>query len=279
MYGPLVVMTRKQGTAGGWTVRVEASSLTLGQTTISADGARIKVKYEHGSSTHQSGEPFTLPLGDGLVDVVCFRAEEKPRAAPNGRVLKAITAVRAADSDDARRVLSDVLEEGGALAEAQYVRLELSLQGERDAASPRFVEGVKQLRALSSVVGPTFRYLVGRDIEGCAGVRWAFRCPATWDSMTPTPEPSERVCSSCRQLVVQVTSEADAARLASEGVCAQVRVEEELWVGELAAPDEGPMWVGSVAVRPDLPELVPPAPEPEPPKEDKKPWWRRLLGR
>lgn len=279
MYGPLVVMTRKQGTRGGWAVHVEASSLALGQTRISTDGARIKVEHERRARTYGSGEQFTVPVGEGVLEVVCFRAEEKPRPAPTGRVMKAIGAVRAGDSDDARRVLSDVLEESGAVAEAQYVRLELELQGQRDATSERFVEGVKQLRVLSSVVGPTFRYLVGRDIEGCAGVRWAFRCPATWDSMTPTMDPDARVCTSCRQLVVQVTSEAEAARLARDGVCAQVQREEELWVGEMAAPDEGPRWVGSVAVRPELPELEPPAPEPVPPKEEKKPWWRRLLGR
>lgn len=272
MPGPLVVMTRKQKTAGGRAIRVDPTSVRLGDAVLTANGTHIDVALEGHTSPRESGERFTLTVEGDVLDVVCFRAGEKSRPVPTGRVMKAIEAVRADDRDDARRVLSDVLEESGALAEAEYVRLELELQRRSEPSSPGFIEGVAQLRVLSSVVGPTFRYLVGRDIDGCAGVRWAFRCPASWDSMTPTSNERERVCVSCRQLVVQVTSEEEASRLAAEGVCAQVRVEEDEWVGEVAAP-----WVGSIAAPPPDDE-----PEPEVPAADapqKKSWWQRLFGR
>ncbi len=98
--------------------------------------------------------------------------------------------------------------------------------------------------------------------------------------MQATSNDAERVCTSCRQLVVQVTTEGEAAKLAREGVCAQVRVEEEQWAGELAAPEppdlgEGPQWVGSVAVRP--PDPIDPRP-PVAPQPPKKPWWKKFFG-
>ncbi|MFT3713570.1 MAG: hypothetical protein QM817_38425 [Archangium sp.] len=277
-HGPLVVMTRASGERG-WTVRVDPLVVKLDDTVLKAKGARVEVVRPDGKTSHaNTGEPFKV----GALDVVCFRAEEQERAVPSAKAMSAIQSVRASDSEDARRVLGDVLEESGALAEAEYVRLELKLQAAKaQSLDDAFIEGVKQLRVLSSVVGPTFRYLVGRDIDGCSGVRWAFRCPASWDSMKATANASERVCTSCRQLVVQVSNEQDAAKLASEGVCAQVRVEEEMWVGEMAADPEDvpsqPMWVGSVAVRRDPPEPVAPAVEPAKPVE-KKPWWRRLFS-
>ncbi|MBL8916128.1 MAG: hypothetical protein JNM17_35840 [Archangium sp.] len=273
--GPLVVMTRAKGQRG-WTVRIDPSSIRVEDTVITAqpDGRLLLERAHANRSFTYPGYPFAA----GAFDVVGFLAKQEHQRPPTPRVMRAIEAVRAADSEDARRVLSDVLEESGSLPEAEYVRLELKLQAARDTSDATFVEGVRQLRVLSSVVGPTFRYLVGRDIDGCSGVRWAFRCPASWDEMKTTAKADERVCTSCRQMVVQVTSEAEASRLAAEGVCAQVRLEEEPWVGELAAPEPGdvPQWVGSVAVRPPMPEPTPPVVVSPP---EKKPWWRRLFGR
>lgn len=252
-HGPLVVLTRKKG-AAGWAVRVDPSSVRLGDVELAARGGRIERRRGRDRLPPvETGEQFTVHDGSSELEVVCFRAEDKSPPRPTPSVMKAIEAVRAADSDDARRVLSDVLEESGSVAEAQYVRLELELQGTRDVESEAFIEGARHLRALSAVVGPTFRYLVGRDIDGCAGVRWAFRCPAAWEQMQQTKTSTERVCTSCRQLVVQVTSEGDAAKLAREGVCASVRIGEEMWEGEIAAPEDEPQWVGVVAVRPPGP--------------------------
>lgn len=275
-HGPLVVMTRASG-ATGWTVRVDESSVRLGDYVLTGNGAYIeRTRGEESFPPLESGEQFMVLDGRTSLEVVCFRAEERSRTQPNPRVMKAIESVRAADTEDARRVLSDVLEENGALAEAEYVRLELKLQSFGDVQSDAFIEGTTQLKALSGVVGPTFRYLVGRDVEGCAGVRWAFRCPAAWEQMQETKKDTERVCTSCRQLVVQVTTEDEARKLARQGVCASVRIDEQTWEGDLAAPepDDGPQWVGSVAVRPPDPiETRPPVAE-----QPKKPWWKKLFG-
>lgn len=282
-HGPLVVLTRKRG-ASGWTVRVDPSSVRVGDTTFSVKGELIEQKSDGSREPSEvsPGHEYFARDGGTKLDVVCFRAEEQPRTQPTPKVMKAIEAVRSSDTEDARRVLSDVLEEDGAVAEAEYVRLELKLQTMRDVQSEPFIEGARQLKALSGVVGPTFRYLVGRDAEGCTGVRWAFRCPAVWEQMQETIKSTERVCTSCRQVVVQATSEDEANRLAREGVCASVRIEDEMWEGEVAAPyepeeePEQPRWVGSVAMRPPpVPKEVRPAadlPKPE------KPWWKKIFG-
>jgi hypothetical protein len=192
--------------------------------------------------------------------------------------MKAIEAMRANDTPQARSVLADTLEESGELAAAEYVRLDEALQHVVPVGRD-FVERVRTLRRLGTVTGPTFRYLVGRDIEGCAGVRWTFRCPRRWDSMQATSDASQRVCQSCRQVVIQVPDGAEAARLAADGVCVSIQgaADPERFEGEVAAePDDGPTWrpAGSVSSMPS----VPPAPvavvRPRPPA----PWWKRLFG-
>lgn len=225
--------------------------------------------------------PFRVTAAGGVLEVVLFRVDDaRSRVLPSPRVVKAIDAIRSDDTDATRQVLCDVLEEAGAVAEAEYVRLELELQGFGDVEAPRFLDGVRRLRALSSVVGPTFRYLVGRDIDGCSGVRWAFRCPRAWDELRETGSATERVCTTCRQVVVRVTDEAAALRLAREGVCASVRIEDEPWVGSLAA-EPGVFGVrGSIAApppRPRVPSQVRPAPRVN--LAPARPWWKRLLGR
>ncbi len=227
-------------------------------------------------------KPFTLTTAAGSLELVCFCVADEQHAPPTPAIMKAIEAVRARDDATTRVVLGDVLEEAGALAEAEYVRLELDLQRTSPSADG-FIEGVRRLRTLSTLVGPTFRYLVGRDIDGCSGVRWAFRCPTTWDDLAPTDAGSERVCQTCRQLVVQVGTEADARTLAREGVCTSILQLPDGWVGSIGyeagedSPRErrAPTWVGSVAVR--VPPPVP-APSSAPTASPKKPWWKRLLG-
>ncbi len=214
--------------------------------------------------------PFVVRAPGGSLEVVLFRADDvRGRVVPSPRVLKAIEAVRSDDTSATRQVLCDVLEEVGAVAEAEYVRLELELQGHGDVAAPVFLDGVRRLRALSSVVGPTFRYLVGRDVPGCAGVRWEFRCPRPWHELVKTTQATERVCSTCRQLVVQGAGrlptgvdEDAAARLSAEGVCVSV---SRLVRGSVATPRRQPAGVGPVPPRVNL------APT--------RPWWKRLLGR
>ena len=225
--------------------------------------------------------PFLVTAPGGVLEVVLFRVDDaRAPVAPSPRVLKAIDAIRVDDTEATRQVLCDVLEEAGTVAEAEYVRLELELQGFGEVEAPRFLDGVRRLRALSSAVGPTFRYLVGRDIAGCSGVRWAFRCPRAWDEMLKTDSATERICSTCRQVVVQVIDEAAALGLAREGVCASVRIADEGWVGSVAEP--GALGVrGSIAALPaprsPAPAHVRPAPRVN--LAPSRPWWKRLLGR
>lgn len=303
--GPLVVLARLKG-EGRWQVRVgegvvelDDLGLELGHpASVVFDAARRSIRLKMNNSlvrSRDSGDeqaltkPFTLTTSAGTLELVCFCVADDHHAPPTPAIMKAIEAVRARDEDTTRVVLGDVLEEAGAIAEAEYVRLELDLQRSQPS-DEGFIEGVRRLRTLSTVVGPTFRYLVGRDMAGCTGVRWAFRCPTTWDDLAPTNVGSERVCQTCRQLVVQVDSETDARKLARDGVCTSMAELEDDWVGDVSYPEapespenpeaqpgpRAPMWVGSVAVR------VPPTPPPPAPKKPapppKKPWWKRLLG-
>lgn len=297
--GPLVVLARLKGD-GRWQVRagegvvpLDGLGLDLGRpakVVFDAASRSIRLETNRRLVRRDSGDeqaltkPFTLTTRAGALELVCFCVADEHHAAPTPNIMKAIEAVRARDEDTTRVVLGDVLEESGAIAEAEYVRLELDLQRQSPSGAG-FIEGVRRLRALSSVVGPTFRYLVGRDIAGCSGVRWAFRCPTTWAELTPTNVGSERVCQTCRQLVVQVESETDARALARDGICTSMAEQEVDWVGDVSYPDEPPeseprapaARVGSVAVRVPAtpPRPTPPVTVSEP---RKKAWWKRLLG-
>jgi uncharacterized protein (TIGR02996 family) len=295
MTGAWVVMARVKG-ATGWRVHAaNDTAVDLGGLGVEVYGAQVsavgdaptvvvpdrRVRFEREEVEADAWAiPFRVLAPAGTLEVVLFRAGSDRREVHRApQVLKALEAVRGHDTDENRLVLADVLEEAGAVAEAEYVRRELQLQQVRDVEAPSFSEGVGQLRALSSVVGPTFRYLVGRDIAGCAGVRWSFRCPRRWDDMAETGRAAERVCTTCRQVVVQVSDEASAEQLARDGVCASIRIDEEGWEGEVAEPnDDVRGWVGSVAaMRPMPPRAPPPARAPVSPPS--VPWWKRLFGR
>ena len=237
--GPLVVLARRSGERR-WHVRVGDRSVDL--TGLGLDVAKASVVFDAGRGTVRlkmnerfvrspdAGgarkaltQPFTVTTSAGSLEVVCFCADDSAhRAAPTPSIMKAIETVRANDDATTRSVLGDVLEDAGAVAEAEYVRVEVELQ-QTEASAPDFLERVRRLKALSSVVGPTFRYLVGRDIEGCSGVRWAFRCPKSWDELAPTNDDSERICGTCRQLVVQVEHEGEAQTLADRAPAASSR--------------------------------------------------------
>jgi hypothetical protein len=298
MTGSWVVMAREQG-ATGWRVHAASdAAVDLSGLGVEVYGARVSAVGDAPTVVVPDGRvrvereeveadawaiPFRVLAPAGALEVVLFRAGRDRREVHRApRVLRALEAVRGHDTDENRLVLADVLEEAGALAEAEYVRRELQLQQVRDVEAPSFSEGVQQLRALSSVVGPTFRYLVGRDIAGCAGVRWSFRCPRRWDDMAETDRAAERVCTTCRQVVVQVSDEASAERLARDGVCASVRIDDEGWEGEVAEPpDDVTARVGSIAALPPTPPRAPPAPPAKvsPPAAEAPPWWKRLFGR
>lgn len=291
--GHLVLMARVPG-AVGWQVRVpDGERVELAGLGLEVFGAQVvrehgqlvvrsqdpRVRFEpHAQAPASSAHAGWVHAPGGVLEVVLFRADDSAvRGPPAPRVLDAIHTVRANDTEATRQVLCDVLEEVGAPAEAEYVRLELTLQQQGAVEGPTFLEGVRRLRALSQVVGPTFRYLVGRDIDGCAGVRWSFRCPKSWDDMVETGQDRERLCATCRQVVVQVTDEAAASELARAGVCASVRVGADDWEGELAEEPVDHV-VGSVALMPEV--FAPTTVKAVPPRVNlapHRPWWKRLF--
>ena len=58
---------------------------------------------------------------------------------------------------------------------------------------------------------------------GASGrVVFAYRCPLTWDALTPTDEPRERDCATCRRTVHWCSNLAEAAVRAGQGECIAV---------------------------------------------------------
>jgi hypothetical protein len=280
---PRVLLVRREGTTG-WHVRVvgeapidlsdlgvelHGATLSFVDRALSLKSADARVRLEGADDGLGRAKPFRLVAPRGVLEGVVFSADERSRKPPlTPRVLAAIDAVRRDDTESNRLVLCDVLEEAGAVAEAEYVRRDVALQQQGDSDVGGFIKGVQELRALEAVVGPTFRYLVGRDIAGCAGVRWAFRCPRSWAELVETGRASERVCTTCRQVVVEVFNEANAQQLADQGVCVSVRAGGAVGVrGSVAAPR-------FERIAPTAPRTPPVSTTSAP-----SPWWKRLFGR
>jgi hypothetical protein len=282
MLGPLVVFVRSAG--GRWRLLSGSSELVALTGEGFPEGGRVRVVDDEVLVEVPEGvvrqrvegrawcsHRHAVVVRGSPVEVAWFIGRPAELSA---RALQAVEAVRADDRPETRNVLADVLEESGAIAHAEYVRLEVELQ--RTATQlPEFEDGVIRLKALSALVGPAFRFAVGRDIEGCTGLRWSFRCPKTWESLQRTQREGERICTTCRQTVVQAESERRADALARQGICTSLQLPERP-VGEVAVEHT---WVGSIAV-PRPVDHEPPEPEPEPvAPATRKPWWRRLLGR
>jgi CRP-like cAMP-binding protein len=150
-------------------------------------------------------------------------------------VLDALVALHAADTPEARQVLHDRLVECGASAEAAYVRLQRALGAISSADSALVQRAARSLREASRLVGPTFRYLVARDVEGCAGLRWALRCPKSWHQLRDLGQAESRYCDTCRQEVFRVSTEFEAQRLGREGRCVALFIDDDrVEMGEVA---------------------------------------------
>lgn len=280
---PLVVLTRRDSTSG-WTLNLgpdgvvhlpeaelvvthsDEAGLTIGTSSAEVKPATALELQSTESSGRAGPRTWRAELGEQTTwrngrgtrcVVIAFRADDatQSKVLPDS-ILQLVARVRAADTPHAREILADALEEHGELAEAEYVRRELRLQAVTAADSPEFLKQLKEFRALSASVGTTFRYLVGRDVAGCTGLRWTFRCPRPWATLSATADERTRFCEVCRSPVVQTRTEAHARQLAAQGTCVAVAQRHDEKVGELAAPE----WVGSVAT----PRPSPPAPHPTP---------------
>ncbi len=254
MTHPIVVLTRRLGLRSGWTLDLfhePTFALRLGAQThscVDEGGGVLRISgrlvsglgHEHLEGSAARG--WALPRGltanvGGQHELVWFQSDDDTTSSPlSTKALAAVSSVRRSDTPQTRIVLADILEEEGALVEAEYVRLETALQRKRDDFATKLVH----FRTLGVMVGTTFRYLVGRDVAGCVGLRWSFRCPSRWDELIETDDDDARACESCRQLVVRATTEHHAAALSRRGICVSLRLPdiEEVWEGELAEPED-----------------------------------------
>jgi hypothetical protein len=208
--------------------------------------------YDVSELVEAFGLPFHFSFDGNVLNLVVFRKHvsiREAQALPTPKIIEAINAVRRFDSATSRGVLGDYLEEAGLLAHAAYVRLEQALQvaNTQDAEFPKWIS---QMRDLSALLPPSFRYLVGRDMQGCIGTRWLFRCPMQWNQMMETEVPGTRACSGCKQLVVSVQSEDEAIEAANSGQCVSFggnegEVEPDR-VGEMAPENPNIVDVGYV---------------------------------
>lgn len=253
MSHPIVVLSRQLGFRSGWTLELfhePTFAVRLGAQThacVDEGGGVLRISGQlvsglgHEPLEGSAAEGWALPRGltanVGQHELVWFQSDDDTTSVPlSTKTLAAVTNVRRSDTPHTRSVLADILEEEGALVEAEYVRLEMALQRKPDDFATKLVH----FRTLGVMVGTTFRYLVGRDVEGCAGLRWTFRCPRSWDELTETRDPESRACSTCKQLVVRSTTEEHAAALGRRGICVSLRLPdiEELWEGEIAEPED-----------------------------------------
>lgn len=78
-----------------------------------------------------------------------------------------------------------------------------------------------------------------------------YRCPLTWDALTPTDEPRQRDCAQCRRTVHWCSNLADASLRAAQGECIAVPAWVAEGVREAAARrrGDGRIIIGMVGVR------------------------------
>ncbi len=150
--GPLVLMARLKGAHGrhvrvtsGEAIELSGLGLEVFGASVTARGLGHVVLFRRDpqgrapldsqvqlEQPDQRGDtlPFFVKAPGGVLEAVLFRVgEARTRLLPSPPILKAIEAIRADDTDATRQVLCDVLEDVGAVAEAEDVRLELELHG------------------------------------------------------------------------------------------------------------------------------------------------------
>lgn len=129
------------------------------------------------------------------------------------------------DPSDARIVYADWLEERGAVARAEYMRLLDSLMARTGPHDPDDLEPVR-LRMLGSQIATPWRAVVAHretSIEHCgikrfgAGGDPAARCPGTWGSLIRGTVDDMRRCGTCTRFVHYVTDMEAARRAAMHG--------------------------------------------------------------
>lgn len=128
------------------------------------------------------------------------------------------TAVRAGD-EPSRLVLADAYEERGQRDEAEWLRLESSVQQARRRERAKLLP---QLAELRTRLPSRFIAEVSRaPVEGCS-VRFGFKCPREWEELERTETPERRYCSMCDAPVFFVTSVEAAREAGRAGRCVAI---------------------------------------------------------
>lgn len=149
-----------------------------------------------------------------------------PAAGHDAAIVEAI----ANGDESARFVYADLLEERGLGDHARWLRSESRVQTltgqERDVL-------LQELAALRGRVGREFLATVARPaLEGCP-VRFGFRCPMTWQGLTPTADPLVRHCAGCDSPVTFFDSLDQAQAAAAQGKCVAIDLSAERHDGDL----------------------------------------------
>lgn len=166
-----------------------------------------------------------------------------------------INAVSATDDEDARERYRAYLAERGD-ERAELIAIETALLRddftERDTAIARAKEilskgrVVREWWALVTRTAPIRN--CGSGPEAPRPVRFAYECPRTWESLSPTDDGGARHCSTCARLVYLCRSREEAEERARRGECITIsasswaRVSREFTSTCTGRPDPIAMW-------------------------------------
>lgn len=106
-------------------------------------------------------------------------------------------------------------------------------------------------------------------LANCRGPGWLFRCPMTWDSLTPTDEPDIRICHACKSPVFYCHTAEEARQFASCGQCVALSSR----IAEIPAELEVITTVG-IMRHPDDEEGEEATLESRQPPPPRRPWWK-----
>jgi uncharacterized protein (TIGR02996 family) len=100
---------------------------------------------------------------------------------------------------------------------AEFIRLQLRLTELREAEERARLES--RVAELARGLNPVWVAMVDRtQIENCRGP-FQFRCPLTWQELTPTRDENVRFCETCREEVIYCRSLSEARQFAGVGNC------------------------------------------------------------
>jgi uncharacterized protein (TIGR02996 family) len=190
-------------------------------------------------------------------------------------------------------VYADWLEERGD-PRAEFLRL--SVERRRLPADAPEAEGIdKRLTGLRETLDPNWMLVFDTArLANCAGGRWRFVCPLTWDQLAPTDVPDIRICHDCKSPVFFCHTVEEARQFASCGQCVALStrvpdeenpfLEREQFVTGMLDSDEYPIPppddpLSEVSAEAgtdlgELPDLSGVSQPQEPPQRQPRPWWK-----